>query len=119
MVDILDGVQRTKYCGEFTEKELGEQVVAMGWVATRRDFGDLVFVDLRDRTGKLQIVFDKSKFKGDFDKVDKLRSEYVICAVGPLCKRDEDTIDPKSKTGYIEIRAEELKVLSTSLPVPL
>ena len=118
MLDILDGEKRTKYCGEFTEKDLGDKVVAMGWIAVRREFGDLVFVDLRDRTGKLQVVFDKSKFKGDFEKVDKLRLEYVISVSGKLCKRDEDTIDPKSKTGYIEIRVEELKVLSTSLPVP-
>ena len=118
MMDMLKGEFRTKYCGEFTEADLDKEVVAMGWVATRRDFGDLVFVDLRDRTGKLQVVFDKSKFKGDYDKVDKLRSEFVISVYGELTKRDEDTIDPKSKTGYIEIRATEIKVLSTSLPVP-
>lgn len=118
MMDMLKGEFRTKYCGEFTEADLDKEVVAMGWVATRRDFGDLVFVDLRDRTGKLQVVFDKSKFKGDYDKVDKLRSEFVISVYGKLTKRDEDTIDPKSKTGYIEIRATEIKVLSTSLPVP-
>ena len=118
MMDILKGEFRTKYCGEFTEADLEQEVVAMGWVATRRDFGDLVFVDLRDRTGKLQVVFDRSKFKGDYDKVDKLRSEFVISVYGKLTKRDEDTIDPKSKTGYIEIRATEIKVLSTSLPVP-
>ncbi len=117
-MESLKGTERTKYCGEFTEKDLGEEVVAMGWVATRRDFGDLVFVDLRDRTGKLQVVFDKSKFKDDYEKVDKLRSEFVLCVTGKLCKRDEDTIDPKSKTGYIEIRAEYLKVLATSQPVP-
>ena len=118
MMDMLKGEFRTKYCGEFTEADLDKEVVAMGWVATRRDFGDLVFVDLRDRTGKLQVVFDKSKFKGDYDKVDKLRSEFVISVYGKLTKRDEDTIDLKSKTGYIEIRATEIKVLSTSLPVP-
>ena len=118
MMDILYGVQRTKYCGEFTEEDLGKEVVAMGWVATRRDFGDLVFVDLRDKSGKLQVVFDKSKFEGDYDKVDKLRSEFVLSVTGPLVKREEDTIDPKSKTGYIEIRAKDVKVLSTSAPLP-
>ena len=118
MLDILKGQERTEYCGDFTEKLLGKTVVAMGWVATRRDFGDLVFVDLRDRTGKLQIVFDKSKFKDDYEKVEKLRGEFVIAVEGVLRKRDEETIDAKSKTGYIEIRAEKLKVLSTSMPAP-
>lgn len=118
MLDSLEGLERTKYCGEFTENDLAKQVVAMGWVANRRDFGDLVFVDLRDRTGKLQVVFDKSHFKGDYTKVEALRSEYVICIIGELKKRDEDTIDPKSNTGYIEIKVEQLKTLATSLPIP-
>lgn len=118
MLDKLEGVERTKYCAMFSEEELGKEVVAMGWVAVRRDFGDLVFVELRDRSGKLQVVFDKSKFLDDYSKVDILRSEYVISVKGLLRKRDEDTIDPKSKTGYIEIRATHLKVLSKSLPLP-
>ena len=118
MLDILDGAERTKYCGDFTTNDLGNDVIAQGWVANRRDFGDLVFVDLRDRTGKLQIVFDKSKFLDDYDKVDKLRNEFVISVEGKLVKREEDTIDPKSKTGYIEVRAIKMKLLSKSLPIP-
>jgi aspartyl-tRNA synthetase len=118
MLDKLEGMERTKYCGDFLKEDLGKTVVATGWIANRRDFGDLVFVDLRDRTGKLQIVFDKSKFLDDYEKVDKLRLEYVIAVSGTLVRREEDTIDPKSKTGYIEIRVERLKVLSTSLPIP-
>ena len=118
MLDKLEGLERTKYCGEFTKEDLGQDVVAMGWVLARRDFGGLVFVELRDRTGRLQVVFDQSKFKGDYAKVDKLRLEYCICVTGKLTLRDKETIDPKSKTGYIEIRAEHIKVLSTSEPVP-
>ena len=118
MLDILDGLERTKFCGEFTTDDLDSEVVAHGWVANRRDFGDLVFVDLRDRTGKLQLVFDRSKFLDDYDKVDKLRNEFVISVCGKLVKREEDTIDPKSKTGYIEIRAVKMKVLAKSLPIP-
>ena len=118
MLDILDGLERTKFCGEFTTDDLDSEVVAHGWVANRRDFGDLVFVDLRDRTGKLQVVFDRSKFLDDYDKVDKLRNEFVISVFGKLVKREEDTIDPKSKTGYIEIRAVKMKVLAKSLPIP-
>ena len=118
MLDILDGLERTKFCGEFTTDDLDSEVIAHGWVANRRDFGDLVFVDLRDRTGKLQVVFDRSKFLDDYDKVDKLRNEFVISVCGKLVKREEDTIDPKSKTGYIEIRAVKMKVLAKSLPIP-
>ena len=118
MLDILDGLKRTKFCGEFTTDDLDSEVIAHGWVANRRDFGDLVFVDLRDRTGKLQVVFDRSKFLDDYDKVDKLRNEFVISVCGKLVKREEDTIDPKSKTGYIEIRAVKMKVLAKSLPIP-
>ncbi len=118
MLDKLEGLERTKYCGEFTKDDLGKEVVAMGWVLARRDFGGLVFVELRDRTGRLQVVFDQSKFKDDYSKIDKLRLEYCICVTGKLTERDEETIDTKSKTGYIEIRAEHIKVLSTSEPVP-
>ncbi len=118
MLDKLEGLERTKYCGEFTKEDLAKDVVAMGWVLARRDFGGLVFVELRDRTGRMQVVFDQSKFKDDYAKVDKLRLEYCICVKGKLTERDEETIDPKSKTGYIEIRAESLKILSTSEPVP-
>ena len=118
MLDLLNGLERTSYCGEFSTEHLDKEVVAMGWVANRRDFGDLVFVDLRDRTGKLQVVFDKSRFQGDYSKVDRLRNEYVICVMGKLCNRDEDTIDPKSKTGYIEIKVTQMLLLSTSLPIP-
>ena len=118
MLDILEGLERTKFCGEFTTDDLDCEVTAHGWVANRRDFGDLVFVDLRDRTGKLQVVFDRSKFLDDYDKVDKLRNEFVISVCGKLVRREEDTIDPKSKTGFIEIRAVKMKVLAKSLPIP-
>lgn len=118
MLDDLSGLTRTAYCAEFTESQLGKEVVAMGWVANRRDFGDLVFVDLRDRSGKLQVVFDRSKFVGDYAKVDRLRNEYVIAVTGTLKKRSEDTVDPKSATGYIEIKVKNMALLSTSLPIP-
>ena len=107
MMDMLKGEFRTKYCGEFTEADLDKEVVAMGWVATRRDFGDLVFVDLRDRTGKLQVVFDKSKFKGDYDKVDKLRSEFVISVYGNL-QREMKTLSTQ-RAKQVILKLEQLK----------
>ena len=118
MYENLEGKIRTAYCGEFSEKNLGQYVTAMGWVQKRRDFGGLVFIDLRDRTGIVQIVFNESTFKGDYSKVDALRNEFVLCVEGQLVLRDEDTINPKIPNGTVEIRVENLKVLASSIPVP-
>ncbi len=118
MYENLDGKLRTCYCGNFKEEQLNNNCIAMGWVDCRRDFGDLVFVDLRDRSGIVQVVFNKEIFKGDFTKVDSLRNEFVISVEGKLVIRDEETYNPKIPTGTVEIRAEELKILSSSLPVP-
>ena len=118
MYEKLDGLKRTNYCGEYNESQLGKRVVAMGWVSKRRDFGGLVFVDLRDRTGIVQVVFNESTFKGDFAKVDSIRNEYVLCVEGELVIRDKETYNPKLPTGTIEIRADQLKILASSIPVP-
>lgn len=118
MYENLDGKKRTLYCGEFSEKDLEKDVVACGWVAKRRDFGGLVFIDLRDRSGIVQVVFNEAEFKGDYAKVDALRNEYVLCVEGKVVLRDEDTINPKLPNGTIEIKASDLKVLASSSPVP-
>ncbi len=118
MYEKLNGKERTKYCGEFKESDLGKRVTAMGWVSKRRDFGGLVFVDLRDRTGIIQVVFNEATFKGDYAKVDSIRNEFVLCVEGELVVRDEETYNPKLPTGTIEIRADELKILASSVPVP-
>lgn len=118
MYENLDGKKRTLYCGEFSEKDLDKDVVACGWVAKRRDFGGLVFVDLRDRTGTVQIVFNEAEFQGDYKKVDMLRNEYVLCVEGKVVLRDEDTINTKVENGTIEIRAKDLKILASANPVP-
>ena len=118
MYEKLDGRKRTSYCGEFNETQLNTNVTAMGWVGKRRDFGGLVFVDLRDRTGIVQVVFNESTFKGDYSKVDLLRNEFVICVQGKLVIRDEDTYNPKLPTGTVEIRVDDMQVLASSNPVP-
>ena len=118
MYENLDGKERSLYCGQFSEKELGQSVVACGWVAKRRDFGGLVFVDLRDRTGIVQVVFNEAEFEGDYKKVDMLRNEYVLCVEGKVILRDEETINPKLENGTIEIRAKNLKILASAVPVP-
>lgn len=102
---------RTNYCTEFDENAVGKSVTVKGWVAKRRDFGGLIFVDLRDRTGLLQIVFDASEIE-NFETAEKLRGEYVISVTGKLRLRSAETINPKLKTGTVEVLAHELIVLS-------
>lgn len=113
----VDGA-RTCYCGEFGEHLLNKKVTAVGWVSKRRDFGGLVFVDLRDRTGVVQVVFDREKFEDDYSLVDSLRNEYVIVVDGDLVIRNEETYNDKLQTGTVEISAKNMRILNTSLPVP-
>mgnify|MGYP001373217189 FL=1 len=84
MSEFLQGWKRTDYCTNFTLDDVGREVTLMGWVQTRRDFGALVFVDLRDRSGIMQVVFDESVLEGDFNRVNALRSEYVIAVRGKI-----------------------------------
>ena len=114
----MQGWKRTDYCTSFTVDDVGKEVTLMGWVQTRRDFGALVFVDLRDRTGLMQAVFDESVMEGDFDRVAGLRSEFVIAIRGQIVRRDPETINEKLPTGLIEVKARELKVLSRAQTPP-
>lgn len=118
MSEFLQGWKRTDYCTSFSVDDVGKDVTLMGWVQTRRDFGALIFVDLRDRTGIMQVVFDESVLEGDFSRVSGLRSEYVIAVKGQIVRRDEETVNEKLPTGYIEIKARELKVLSRAQTPP-
>jgi len=118
MSEFLQGWKRTDYCTNFTLDDVGREVTLMGWVQTRRDFGALVFVDLRDRSGIMQVVFDESVLEGDFNRVNALRSEYVIAVRGKIVRRDPETVNEKLPTGYIELKARELKVLSKAQTPP-
>src|SRR5690606_24892409 len=93
---------------------IGQEVVLMGWTQRRRDLGGLIFVDLRDREGIVQVVFDAENCGEYFQKAETIRSEYVLAVVGRVVKRDAETINPKIPTGDIEIRARELRILSDS-----
>ena len=111
--DLLQGMKRTNMCGTLTEADAGKQVVVMGFAAKRRDFGNLIFVDLRDRTGIVQLVFDAEVVgKDGIDKAGSIRSEYVLAVEGKVRLRSEDTVNEKLPTGKIEILASELKILS-------
>lgn len=108
---------RTHTCGELTEKQLGRSVTLCGWVDTRRDHGNLIFIDLRDRWGKTQIVFNPEN-RAAHSAGEKLRSEYVVKIKGLVGKRPKGTENPKLKTGAVEIQAEQVEVLNTSETPP-
>lgn len=112
MAEFLDGWKRTCYATEANDKMIGKDITVMGWVDNRRDFGGLIFIDLRDRSGILQVVFDSSSIADEFFKAESMRSEFVIAVRGKLRPRSEETINSKIKTGHIELLATSVKILS-------
>ena len=99
--------KRTHTCGELRKSNVGEVVSLNGWVNTVRLHGQVVFVDLRDRYGKTQVVFDTESFSGDFEAVKKLSMEDVVSIRGIVCDRDETAINPNIDTGEIEVAVSE------------
>jgi aspartyl-tRNA synthetase len=118
VLDFLGNLERTHYCGELRSAHAGQNVVLMGWVNRRRDHGNLIFLDLRDRTGISQIVLDKELIPDGHAKGEQVRPEYVVAAVGKVRLRDVDAINPKMETGEIEIEATQLLVLNDSRLAP-
>lgn len=118
MGEQLGTWKRTGYCASFSPNDIGREVTLMGWVQTRRDLGALIFIDLRDRTGIMQVVFDESMFNEDFKKVQSIRTEYVVAVQGVIEKRSEETVNPKLDTGLIEVKVKNLKILSKSETPP-
>lgn len=118
MAESMAGLKRSHRCTELSNKNIGETVTVMGWVQKRRNLGSLIFIDLRDRTGLLQLVFDEKDVKAEgFQKAETLRSEFVIAVVGKVQKR-EGAVNENLATGDIEIRATELRILSEALTPP-
>jgi len=118
VLDFLGSLERTHLCGELRAANAGQQVILMGWVNRRRDHGNLIFLDLRDRTGIAQIVLDKELTPDGHLKGEQIRPEYVVAAVGKVRLRDADAINPKMPTGEIEIEATELLVLNDTRLAP-
>ena len=110
--------RRTKYCGEFTKEDVGKQVCAMGWVAKARDLGSLIFIDLRDRTGIVQLAFDQETDSEIFDKAFKTRTEYVVVAHGIVRERGAGAVNKNMPTGEIEIAVNDYRVLSAAQTTP-
>jgi aspartyl-tRNA synthetase len=105
-------------CGALRLTDAGEKVVLMGWVNRRRDLGQIIFVDLRDRTGVMQVVFNHELNAAVHQKAEALRNEFVIAAVGTIKRRDADTINPNIPTGEVELVVEELRILNVSKALP-
>lgn len=115
-MDTLNGLKRTQYCGEFTAADIGKEAVVCGWVQKQRDLGALIFVDLRDRSGILQLAFTESTDRAVFDKAFTLRSEYVIAAKGVV--RERAAKNPDLPTGDVELEVTDLRLLSKSETPP-
>ena len=108
-LDRMNGIKRTDYCGTLTRENEGKTVTVCGWVQRRRDLGSLIFVDLRDRTGIVQLAFDDNTDKAVFEKAVTLRSEFVAMATGTV--RIRSSINTEIPTGEIEIEVGDLKIL--------
>lgn len=118
MAEAMTGLHRSHRCTEVTNDMVGQKVTLMGWVQKRRNLGSLIFVDLRDRSGLMQIVFDEPIIGSEgFEKAGSLRSEYVIAVVGTVQKRSA-AVNENLKTGAIEVAAEDLRILSESKTPP-
>ena len=112
-------MKRTKYCGLFSESDIGKTVVACGWTSTKRDMGGVIFLDLTDREGTLQVVLDAAKIpEAQFKTAEELRSQSVIEVEGIIRLRAADTVNEKLSTGKIELLAAHLRLLSMAAPLP-
>src|SRR3954470_23628394 len=117
-LDFLGDLKRTHTCGELRASNDGQQVILMGWVNRRRDLGNLIFVDLRDRTGFTQVVFNAEQNKTLHERASNLRSEFVIAVKGTVKKREGNTVNKNLPTGEIEVVANELLLLNESKTPP-
>ena len=115
-MDNMTGLKRTHYCGELRSENIGSEVTVCGWVAKQRDLGSLIFIDLRDRTGIVQLAFDENTDKAIFDKAFSARNEFVLMAKGIVKERSSK--NPDLPTGDIEIDVKDLRLLSKSETPP-
>ena len=118
MNDILGDWKRSQYCGLISAAEIGQDVCLMGWVQRRRDHGGLIFIDLRDREGIIQLALDPDRDPEAHAKADRVRGEYVVAVKGTVSARPQGTVNPKMKTGEIEVEVHELKILNTAQTPP-
>ena len=115
-MDFIAGLKRTDYCGNFRSADIGKEITVFGWVQRARNLGSLIFIDLRDRTGILQLAFDENTDRAVFEKAASARSEYVLAAVGTV--RERSAKSDKLPTGDIELFVTELRILAKSETTP-
>lgn len=111
-------MSRTNYCGQITKEQIGESITLNGWVQRRRDLGGMIFIDLRDRSGLVQVVFNADEGKDLLEKAEKLRAEYIVEVTGNVVERLEGAVNPNMATGEIEIVATELTIVNKSKTPP-
>jgi aspartyl-tRNA synthetase len=116
MNDLMGSARRTDYCGQLGEGDIGRRVTVCGWVSRQRDLGNLIFIDLRDRTGIVQLSFDEHTPKESFERAFSARAEYILMATGQVVARQ--SINPDLPTGRVEIAVEELRILSRAKTPP-
>ncbi|MBQ7478898.1 MAG: aspartate--tRNA ligase [Selenomonadaceae bacterium] len=118
-METLQGMKRSHHCGELRKGNIDQEVVLCGWVSRRRDHGGLIFVDMRDRSGLVQVVFDEAAMgEESFHKAESLRTEFVMGIRGKVRGRSEDTINPNMETGEIEVVVTELRILNKAKTPP-
>jgi aspartyl-tRNA synthetase len=117
-IDLLGDLKRTDYCGDLRPTDVNREITLLGWIQRRRDLGGLIFVELRDRQGIVQVVFNPEVSPEAHEKAQSLRSEFVVGVTGKVVTRPEGTTNPKLGTGEIEIVAKDLKILNTSKTPP-
>jgi len=118
MIDLLGDLKRTDYCGDLNKKDVTREVILLGWVQRRRDLGGLIFIELRDRQGIVQVVFNPEMNPQAHEKAQSVRGEFVLGVEGTVVIRPEGTANPKLNTGEVEIIAKELKILNVSKTPP-
>ncbi len=118
MLDFLGDLRRTQMCGELRLSDAGKNAVLMGWMNRRRDLGNLIFIDVRDRSGVTQLVFNKERNPALHAKAESLRNEFVIAASGTVKRRDAETINKNLPTGEVELVVDELRLLNDSKQPP-
>jgi len=117
-IDFLNNLKRTDYCGDLRKKDADREVTLLGWVQRRRDLGGLIFIEMRDRQGIVQLVFNPEMNPEVHERAQSLRSEYVLGIKGKVVIRPEGTANPKLSTGEIEVGVNELKILNVSKNPP-
>jgi aspartyl-tRNA synthetase len=118
LLDFLGDLRRTHMCGGLRASDAGKKAVLMGWVNRRRDLGNLIFIDLRDRTGVTQVVCNKELNPSIHEKAGQLRNEYVVAAIGTVKQRDPNTVNKNIPTGEVELVADELRILNEAKQPP-